>query len=161
MTMSATMTYGVAQEHDWNALSHDEFRAIVREELQTHYPHDQRFPPRRLRWHENRNWYLRMAAKGWIAPAWPREYGGMGLSPAKLLIFIEEQERCGVMRFQDHGIQMVGPVLMKYGTENRSGATCHRSCRASTSGARATRNPIPVQTWPACRPARCSMATSS
>ncbi len=117
--MTAPFAYGVPQERDWNALTDDAFRAIVREEFQTHYPVEQRFPPRRLRWHENKAWYLRMAAKGWIAPAWPVEYGGMGLSPGKLLIFIEEQERCGVMRFQDHGIQMVGPVLMKFGTEEQ------------------------------------------
>jgi alkylation response protein AidB-like acyl-CoA dehydrogenase len=62
-------------------------------------------------------WYKRMAAKGWIAPAWPCEYGGMGLLPAKLLIFLEEQERCGITRYQDHGVLMVGPVLMRHGTE--------------------------------------------
>jgi alkylation response protein AidB-like acyl-CoA dehydrogenase len=47
------------------------------------------------------------------------QYGGMGLSPAKLLIFLEEQERWGIARFQDHGIVMVGPVLMRYGTEEQ------------------------------------------
>ena len=40
----------------------------------------------------------------------------MGLSPAKLLIFIEEQERWGVARAPDMGIQMVGPLLIKHGT---------------------------------------------
>jgi alkylation response protein AidB-like acyl-CoA dehydrogenase len=109
--------YGVEQERDWNALSNEEFRAIVRDDFEAHYPHHLRFPPGRLRWSENRDWYLRMAQKGWIAPAWPAEYGGMGLEPTKLLIFLEEQERCGIMRFQDHGILMVGPVLMRFGTE--------------------------------------------
>jgi hypothetical protein len=57
-----------------------------------------------------------MARKGWIAPSWPIEFGGMGLAPAKLLIFLEEQERWGIARFQDHGIRMIGPVLIRYGT---------------------------------------------
>ena len=114
---TTTFRYGVPQAQDWNALSDDAFRALVREDFETHYPVAQRFPPRRLRWSENKDWYLRLAAKGWIAPAWPVEYGGMGLSPSKLLVYFEEQERCGMMRFQDHGILMVGPVLMKYGTE--------------------------------------------
>jgi len=111
------MSYGVKQERDWNALADEEFRAIVREDFETHYPKSQRFPPRRLRWSENKDWYLRMAEKGWIAYNWPLEYGGMGLAPKKLLIFLEEQERCGIVRFQDHGIIMVGPILIRFGTE--------------------------------------------
>lgn len=111
------MTYGVRQEREWNALGDEEFRHTVRAEFEANYPAAIRFPPRRLRWAENRAWYLRMASKGWIAPNWPAEYGGMGLSPGKLLIFLEEQERWGIMRFQDHGVLMVGPVLMQYGTE--------------------------------------------
>jgi alkylation response protein AidB-like acyl-CoA dehydrogenase len=111
------MSYGVPQQRDWNALSDDEFRATVRTEFETHHPLHLRFPARRLRWAENKSWYLRMAAKGWIAPGWPREFGGMGLTPSKMLIFLEEQERCGIARFQDHGILMVGPVLMRFGTE--------------------------------------------
>jgi alkylation response protein AidB-like acyl-CoA dehydrogenase len=41
----------------------------------------------------------------------------MGLAPAKLLIFLEEMERWGLARFQDHGILMVGPILLRFGTE--------------------------------------------
>ena len=111
------MTYGVLQEQDWNALSDDAFRNIVRADFEEHYPRPLRFPPSRLRWSQNCDWYRRMAAKGWIAPAWPRQYGGMGLAPSKLLIFLEEQEHCGIVRFQDHGVLMVGPVLMRHGSE--------------------------------------------
>ena len=111
------MNFGVPQQQDWNALSDEAFRAKVRAEFETHYPAELRYPPRRLRWQENKSWFLRMAAKGWIAPGWPREYGGMGLAPAKLLIFLEEQERWGIARFQDHGILMVGPILMRFGSE--------------------------------------------
>lgn len=111
------MNYGVEQEQDWNALTDAAFRALVRAEVEAHHPAELRYPPRRLRWAENKSWYLRMAAKGWIAPGWPREYGGMGLSPSKLLIYLEEMERWGIARFQDHGILMVGPILMRFGTE--------------------------------------------
>ena len=113
------MSYGVTQERDWNALADEDFRALVRADFEGHYPQALRYAPRRLRWHEIREWYLRMADKGWIAPNWPAEYGGMGLSPAKLLIFIEEQERFGIARFQDHGVLMVGPVLQRFGTEEQ------------------------------------------
>lgn len=114
-----SFTYGVAQEQDWNALSDSEFREVVRTEFQTNYPQELRFPPNRLTFDVLGPWYRRMAAKGWIAPNWPSEYGGMGLSPRKALIFQEEVERWGIARFQDHGIQMVGPVLIKWGTEEQ------------------------------------------
>jgi len=117
--MIRTSDYGVAQERDWNALPDDAFRQLVRAEFEAHYPAALRFPPGRLRWSRLSGWYLRMAGKGWIAPNWPAEYGGMGLSPAKLLIFIEEQERWGIARFQDHGVLMVGPVLQRFGSEEQ------------------------------------------
>jgi len=112
-----TLKYGVQQERDWNAMSDDEFCGVVRSEFETNYPTQLRYPSHRLRWSSLSTWYKRMAGKGWIAPAWPCEFGGMGLSPAKLLIFLEEQERWGIARYQDHGILMIGPLLIRYGTE--------------------------------------------
>ncbi|HFD14873.1 MAG TPA: acyl-CoA dehydrogenase [Rhodospirillales bacterium] len=104
---------------DWNALSDEEFRHIVRDFFEREYPPHLRFPATRLRWAQIREWHEKLLARGWVAPAWPREYGGMGLSPAKLLIFIEEQERWGVARGRDMGVQMVGPLLIRYGTEEQ------------------------------------------
>jgi alkylation response protein AidB-like acyl-CoA dehydrogenase len=43
----------------------------------------------------------------------------MGLSPGKLLIYLEEQERWGIARAPDQGIVMFGPLLMKWGTEEQ------------------------------------------
>lgn len=107
------------ERQDWNALSDEAFRALVRADFEAHYPAHLRYPARRLRWAENGDWFRRMAAKGWIAPNWPAEHGGMGLSGTKLLIFLEEQERWGIARYQDHGVLMIGPLLMRYGTEDQ------------------------------------------
>jgi len=104
---------------DWDEMSDDEFRAEVRGFFQSSYPQELRYPPRRLRWHESKPWYMALTHKGWAAPNWPLEYGGMGLSPGKLLIFIEEQERWGVARSPDMGVLMVGPVLIKHGNEDQ------------------------------------------
>lgn len=71
---------------------------------------------RRPRWHEISDWYRTLYRHGWVAPHWPREHGGMGLAPEKLLILYEEQERWGVARTPDHGINMLGPILIRYGT---------------------------------------------
>lgn len=106
-----------APRRDWDALSDAAFRAEIRAYFQAHYPAALRYPPRRLRWSENGDWFRRMASIGWLAPNWPAAHGGMGLDAAKMLIFHEEQERWGIARFQDHGILMVGPVLIRFGTD--------------------------------------------
>lgn len=100
----------------WDSIAEEDFRGIVRGWFEAEYPADMRYPSRRPRWTEIKPWYLKLSAKGWVAPAWPAEHGGMGLSPAQLLIFIEEQERWGIARAPDMGIQMVGPLLIRHGT---------------------------------------------
>jgi alkylation response protein AidB-like acyl-CoA dehydrogenase len=54
-----------------------------------------------------------------LAPTWPRQYGGMGLSAAKHMIYVEEWGRLGCPRIPDHGIGLVGPLLIQYGTEEQ------------------------------------------
>ncbi|WP_255429104.1 acyl-CoA dehydrogenase family protein [Ramlibacter albus] len=93
------------------------FRAEVRSFFQQNYPEHLRYPKRRLRWDEIREWTLKLAARGWLAPSWPQRHGGMGLAPDKLIAFIEEQERHGVARAPDMGITMVGPLLIQNGTD--------------------------------------------
>lgn len=102
---------------DWNAGSDEEFRAEARRFFENEFPAEFKFLPRRMRWSECRDWYLKLSKKGWIAPNWPREYGGMGLSPSKLLIYFEETERAGVGRMPDQGITMVGPTLIRFGND--------------------------------------------
>lgn len=101
---------------DFSALSDAEFRATVREFLKANYPQSMRFMLRRARLADTREWYDILSKHGWIAPNWPREYGGMGLDTGKMIILLEEQERYGVSRVPDHGIVQVGPIIMKYGT---------------------------------------------
>ena len=102
---------------DWNATSDDAFRKEVRAFFEQHYPEALRFLPRRLRWHECQPWYATLYRQGWIAPAWPKEQGGMGLSRAKQIIMLEETERAGIGRMPDQGITQVGPTIMRFGTE--------------------------------------------
>ena len=62
---------------------------------------------------------MTLSRLGWLAPAWPKEHGGMGLSPEKLIAYIEETESWGVARCPDQGLVMVGPILMRFGTEEQ------------------------------------------
>jgi alkylation response protein AidB-like acyl-CoA dehydrogenase len=100
-----------------DALDDEHFRQVVRAFLHENYPEDLRNPPKRLHWSENKPWYMKLAEKGWLCPGWPKEHGGLGLSPAKQIILTEEYERHGVARTNDHGIVMLGPLVINYGTE--------------------------------------------
>lgn len=102
---------------NWNAWPDEDFRQAVRGFYDENYPEALRFLPRRLRWHECKSWYLTLSRKGWIAPAWPVEHGGMGLEPGKQIIMLEERERIGIGRMPDQGITQVGPTLLEHGTE--------------------------------------------
>ena len=105
------------QPDDLNALDDETFRRTIREWVQANYPAEIRDPPKRLHFRDNKPWYMALSAKGWLAPGWPRELGGMGLSAPKQLAMMEEFERHGVARLNDHGIVMLGPLLISYGTD--------------------------------------------
>jgi len=102
---------------DYNALTDDAFRAELRAFFEANYPRHLRFLPRRMRWHECRDWYLALSKKGWLAPHWPPEHGGMGLTPGKLIIYFEETERAGIGRMPDQGLTMVGPTIIRFGND--------------------------------------------
>jgi 3-oxochol-4-en-24-oyl-CoA dehydrogenase len=101
---------------DWNAMDEASFRQMVRAYLQRHYPSNLRYLSHRARWHEISNWYFTLSQQGWIAPAWPQAFGGMGLPADKLIAWIEELEQYGVARAPDQGIVMIGPLLIQHGT---------------------------------------------
>jgi len=101
---------------DWDALPDETFRSEVRTWLQANCPEHVRHPPGRMHWHECRDWWQTLYLKGWIAPAWPKELGGMGLSPIKQIVMLEELERHGCGRMPDQGITQVGPIIIRYGT---------------------------------------------
>jgi alkylation response protein AidB-like acyl-CoA dehydrogenase len=67
-----------------------------------------------------RLWMERMAARGWTAPAWPREYGGGGLSPDEARVLREEMRALGCRTpLKSLGIWMLGPALLRYASEEQ------------------------------------------
>lgn len=61
-------------------------------------------------------WQKILHAKGWVAPSWPKEYGGAGWSEMQRHIFSAECARAGAPSLAPMGLRMVGPVIMGYGT---------------------------------------------
>jgi alkylation response protein AidB-like acyl-CoA dehydrogenase len=102
---------------DWNAMADEDFRREVRAFVEREYPPRLRYILHRARWHEMKGWWKKLCDQGWIAPNWPREWGGMALDAGKMVIYLEEFERYGVARAPDQGITQVGPLIMRYGTQ--------------------------------------------
>jgi acyl-CoA dehydrogenase len=65
------------------------------------------------------SWYAALSKRGWVAPYWPVEYGGAGWSPAQRYIFESECSRAGAPRLLPFGIHMVGPVIIKFGSQQQ------------------------------------------
>ncbi|HOB15106.1 MAG TPA: acyl-CoA dehydrogenase family protein, partial [Novosphingobium sp.] len=62
------------------------------------------------------SWHKALYKKGWIAPAWPVEYGGTGWSVTQRYIFSEEAARADCIRLLPFGLTMVAPVIYTFGT---------------------------------------------
>ena len=117
--MTTTLTPPDFEAPDFDGLSDAEFRTAVQSFLQDHHPPHLRNPAKRLHWDTAKDWYLTLSRHGWLAPSWPRQYGGMGLSAARQLIYVDEFERFGAARLPDHGIILLGPLLIRHGSEEQ------------------------------------------
>ena len=61
-------------------------------------------------------WQAILHKKGWVAPTWPKEFGGTGWSEAERHIFASECARAGAPSLSPMGLRMVAPVIMHFGT---------------------------------------------
>ncbi len=62
-------------------------------------------------------WHKILAKKGWVAPAWPKEWGGTGWNVVQRYIFEEECGYAGTPPLIPFGLAMCAPVLLKFGSE--------------------------------------------
>ena len=61
-------------------------------------------------------WHRILAKQGWIAPSWPREWGGTDWSVVQRYIFEEECGYAGAPPLVPFGLTMCASVLLKFGT---------------------------------------------
>jgi len=61
----------------------------------------------------------KLSSRGWIAPAWPKEYGGASLSVMHQFIMNEEFAENRVPPVGGMGVSMVGPTIITHGTEEQ------------------------------------------
>ena len=64
-------------------------------------------------------WQRILADKGWVAPSWPREWGGTDWSVVQRYIFEEECGYAGTPPLIPFGLAMCAPVLIKFGSDSQ------------------------------------------
>lgn len=100
----------------------DQLRQEIRAFLKENLPPDFRpvRPTDQDNWEFQLQFNKKLAAKKWIAPAWPPQYGGLGWSHTQQMIFSEELAYAGA---PDGGrvfnVGMIGPTLIVHGTEEQ------------------------------------------
>ncbi len=65
----------------------------------------------------SRPWQLALQAKGWLVPLWPKEWGGTGWTALQRFIFETECALAGAPLVHPMGVRLVGPVILRYGTQ--------------------------------------------
>jgi len=93
------------------------FRAEVRTWLEANLPAALRGRTNRPPPAELMPWYRAMSRKGWIAPHWPNQYGGMGATLNEQIIMAEELARVGAPQLPAQGLNHIGPILIEFGTD--------------------------------------------
>jgi len=64
-------------------------------------------------------WRKKLAGRGWLAPAWPKEYGGAGMTVVQQFIFNEEMALARAPRMGGIGVGWAAPTIMIYGTHDQ------------------------------------------
>ncbi|MBT5156021.1 MAG: pimeloyl-CoA dehydrogenase large subunit [Gammaproteobacteria bacterium] len=64
-------------------------------------------------------WHKALFDQNWIAPSWPKEYGGTGWNLMQQHIFNEENALAGAPMIMPFSIGMVGPVIYTFGTDEQ------------------------------------------
>lgn len=97
-----------------------EFRDEVRDYLRANLPRHLSEKNRkglRLDKEDYEEWHDILRKKGWLAVSWPTEHGGPGWNVVQKYIFDVECGLANAPRVVPFGFNMLGPVLLKYGSE--------------------------------------------
>ena len=108
------------------------FRAQTRAWLEANCPPEMREPVRdetdacwggrnpKFKSPAQKQWMNVMAARGWTVPDWPKAYGGAGLTAEESKILRQEMQSLKCRSpLSSFGIWMLGPALLKFGTEDQ------------------------------------------
>ena len=98
------------------------FRQEVRTFLEAELPEDWDYDPFELHdeiWDFARDFTRKLAERKWVAPAWPAEYGGLGLDFMKQVVLSEEMAYRRAPNTSLIGVTYAGPTIIVYGNEEQ------------------------------------------
>ncbi len=100
----------------------EQFRQEVQDFIKAEYSPEMRarvqggaYPGKEI----TKQWHSILYKRGWVAKGWPVEYGGTGWGPVKQFIFELESRLAQTPSPIPFGLNMLGPVLMKFGSEEQ------------------------------------------
>jgi alkylation response protein AidB-like acyl-CoA dehydrogenase len=91
------------------------FRAWLKRELPQEYCYWGARPPNEI----VSEWHKRLYRGGYVAPHWPKKYGGAELPVSQQAIVREEQALAGAPELMSQGLLHIGPLLMICGNEDQ------------------------------------------
>jgi len=101
------------------------FRQEVRDFLSKELPADLRQPDEAIlgvgtgEEVRDKTWLKTLAKRGWVAPAWPKEYGGAGLTSMQQFVYNEELARARAPRPNFLAIGLIGPTIIVHGNDEQ------------------------------------------
>ncbi len=100
----------------------NDFRAEVRSFFRDNLPADIRdalVEGEHIDKEKMQRWTRILNGKGWAVPHWPVEHGGTGWDPMRQYIFLEELQKAPAPSPLPFGVNMVGPVIYTFGSEEQ------------------------------------------
>ena len=97
----------------------DEVRTFIRENLPPEIAERATRTWSYLPKEDHVRWQKILYEQGWVAPNWPKEYGGCAWSAVERHIFDEESGAAGCPRIIPFGLGMVGPVIYTFGSDEQ------------------------------------------
>ncbi|WP_374608425.1 acyl-CoA dehydrogenase family protein [Diaphorobacter nitroreducens] len=96
----------------------EEVQSFLKDKLPKHIS-DKVKAGQRLSKVDQEEWHAILNERGWLANHWPQEYGGPGWGAVQKFIFDNECALAGGPRIVPFGVNMLGPVLIKFGNEQQ------------------------------------------
>ena len=97
----------------------DAFRAEARKFLDDVYTEEMRERMHATGIHHDWDFHRAQVERGWLAPAWPVEYGGQGRDAMEMVAFSEEFQRAGAPTYGAGTTLMIANVIQRLGTEEQ------------------------------------------
>ncbi len=138
----------------------DEVRAFLNDKLPADISRKVK-EHKRLGKEDTVRWQKILNEQGWLALHWPKEHGGTGWSPIQKHIFEEECAEAGAPTVLPFGVNMVAPVIIKFGTQEQKDYYLPRILRSDDWWCQGYSEPGAGSDLASLKTARCAKAITT